>query len=175
MRDSGRAPRPFQINKPRVASERGVQPSCGGNKIQGPKTGGTEQRIPNWSKAWSGRSRLRLRTGATVLRNSGLLIKSKLSPSPSRKVGGRDIFARSAMIAGVVLSSRSRHPSNNVDAEGQFVERQSRRAAFKIVCAAHCRSFVCPPTTEGHELKVSWRAAWNLCRLRHVKCLGQLR
>ena len=99
MRDSGRAPRPFQINKPRVASERGVQPSCGGNKIQGPKTGGTEQRVPNWSKAWSGRSRLRLRTGATVLRNSGLLIKSKLSPSPSKKVGGRDIFARSAMIA----------------------------------------------------------------------------
>jgi len=160
MRDSGRAPRPFQINKPRVASERGVQPSCGGNKIQGPKTGGTEQRIPNWSKAWSGRSRLRLRTGATVLRNSGLLIKSKLSPSPSTKVGGGDIFARLAMIAGVVLSSRSGRASNNVvlpspgitdlrckrgewgfDAEGQFVEPQSRRTAFMIVCVAY-RSYL---------------------------------
>jgi hypothetical protein len=56
-----------------------------------------------------------------VLRNSGLLIKSKLSPSPSKKVGGMDILAQSAMIACVVLSSRSRHPSNNVDAEGNLL------------------------------------------------------
>jgi hypothetical protein len=53
MRDSGRGPRPFQINKPRAARERGVQPSCGGTKFRGLRPA---ERSASMRQDWSNHS-----------------------------------------------------------------------------------------------------------------------